>query len=411
MADESSDELLKRRIEALKKWGINLGFALVIALALFGLNWLSVRTGIVVTPPAVMVENTGPTPVVNVTNEVHPSPLFGALAPQPMPVVAADPPPGPQGWVDKPDEVKAIQATLPFPVFATTPAGTTAEDLPKFSYLWDGYRKQYGRPPPAQDQNPIGSCVSFGTSRAMERSLINQVVNGERYEFQPFTEEVIYALSRVNIGRGQLRGQDGSVGAWAAKAATEFGGLPRGTYGAHKLTTYDPTRCRQWGDSGIPADLLAEVKKYPVGSTTLVRTWPEAKKAIAQRYGIAVCSNQGFTSRRDANGVCQPSGNWNHCMVLDGYHTDESGKEWGHIENSWGPNYHTGPVGWGEPNTAGFWTDSATINRMLGQGDSWAFSAVAGFPRKKINWFADARTTQQLLNLSTDREPVYTLAP
>jgi len=72
-------------------------------------------------------------------------------------------------------------------------------------------------------------------------------------------------------------------------------------------------------------------------------------------------------------------------MALDGYFID-NGNEYGHIENSWGSDAHTGPVGWGEPNTGGFWTDADTIDRMLRQDDSWAFSAVDGFPARKINW-------------------------
>jgi len=138
-------------------------------------------------------------------------------------------------------------------------------------------------------------------------------------------------------------------------------------------------------------------RKFPVKDAALIRSWADAKKALASGYGIAVCSNQGFEDRdgrvgtRDANGVCRPYGTWQHCMCLDGYHTADDGREYGHIENSWGPDAHRGPVGWGEPSTAGFWAASPVLDGMIRQGESWAFSGAVGFPRKRLpDWFIRA---------------------
>jgi hypothetical protein len=138
----------------------------------------------------------------------------------------------------------------------------------------------------------------------------------------------------------------------------------------------------------VPAALQTVAKQTPVKTITQVLSWDMAKKSLASGYAISVCSNQGFTMRRDAKGVCYPSGSWPHCMCLDGYYVDEDGKEYGHIENSWGADAMTGPVGWGAPSTAGFWAQSKVVDRMLKAGDSWAFSAVTGFPARKIDWFA-----------------------
>jgi len=51
--------------------------------------------------------------------------------------------------------------------------------------------------------------------------------------------------------------------------------------------------------------------------------------------------------------------------------------------NSWGGLAHSGPSGAGDPSTAGFWADADVVDRMLRQGDSWAFSRVSGFPRRQ----------------------------
>jgi hypothetical protein len=117
--------------------------------------------------------------------------------------------------------------------------------------------------------------------------------------------------------------------------------------------------------------------------------------------------------QRDSNGICEPSRKWIHCMALIDYATI-NGREYGRIENSWGPNAHTGPLGPGNPPSSGFYADSKVINGILGQGDSWAFSAVQGWPARKLNWFIrhDNRAEPlERLALNRQREVLYAMAP
>lgn len=306
----------------------------------------------------------------------------------PVAVIGDAPPPDAgQGWVADPDEVKAVADTLEVKVFGDTPAGQV-QDLPKSVYGWKLYETLFGRPPPMKNQGQVGSCVSFGTNTAVERTLAAEIVarKGTAAEWTRFVEEATYGGSRVEIGGGRIRG-DGSVGAWAAQFVTKYGMVPRKKYDTADLTTYSESLCRQWGDRGVPAEFEDVARKFPVKAFVQVKTWDEAKKACAQGYFVAICSNQGFSMQRDANGVARPQGSWAHCMALDAYHTTDDGKEYGHIVNSWGDRAHTGPVGWGNPNPDGFWAESAVIDRMLRQGDSWAFSGTTGFPRRKLDWF------------------------
>jgi hypothetical protein len=187
------------------------------------------------------------------------------------------------------------------------------------------------------------------------------------------------------VGGGRIRG-DGSIGAWAAEFVKRWGVLARGTYGRFDLSEYSEATCREFGYSGVPDELEPMAKEHPIREITRVDSWSAAKRMLASGYGIAVCSDQGFSMRRDSQGVAVPSGRWAHCMALDGYVVLDSRAEYGHIVNSWGPDAHTGPVGWGDPGTDGFWAESAVINRMLAQGDSWAFSGLQGFPVRKIKW-------------------------
>lgn len=306
------------------------------------------------------------------------------------------------GWDERPQEVERIVQALPFPVFGDTEAGKADDPLPDKVYLWQVFKKLDARGPPTKNQGQVGSCVSFGTNNAITRTMAFEIaVLNKNFEFKDIVEEVTYAGSRVEIGGGRIQG-DGSVGAWAAQFVQKYGVIARGVHGAHDLSAYSESRARSWGKSGVPAELETVAREHPVQTITQVKSWAEAKRAVANGYGIAICSNQGFTMQRDSRGVARASGSWAHCMCLDGYHL-EGGSEFGHIENSWGANAHTGPVGWGEPSTAGFWADSATIDRMLRANDSWAFSAVKGFPARKLDWFVRLQEQQLREQFLADR--------
>ncbi len=318
------------------------------------------------------------------------------------------------GWVHDDDAVKAVQDGLKFKVFADTPAGQAQEALPDAVYLWQSYRKLFNKGPPSKNQLSIGSCVSFGTSTAIERTLATQIVidKGNSSAFRTLSPEVIYGGSRVQIGKGRLGRGDGSVGAWAAEfvKAGQWGVVTQEVNGGVDLTTYTVERCRTYGNSGVPAGLLDIAKKRPVKNVTMVKTWDEAKKSLASGYAIAVCSNVGFNGKRNAQGVKVASGSWGHCMCIDGYQVD-GGKEYGHIENSWGARPDEGPVGWGEPPDSGFWTSSATISRMLAQNDSWAFASVDGFVARKIDWFAMAPLKNEIRFANLRAEVQYATLP
>lgn len=290
------------------------------------------------------------------------------------------------GWQKDEEAVKAVQSTLVFKAFSDTPAGQGLGDLPEQIHLWDAYHKLFARGPPSKNQANIGSCVSFGTNTAVAYTLAVQIVQtgGDKDQFRDIAEEVTYGGSRVQVGKGRIRG-DGSVGAWAAQFVKDWGVVSREKHGQYDLSSYSVPLCRTFGDRGVPIELQAVAREHPIRDITLVKTWDAAKRSLASGYAIAICSDQGFSMKRDENGICRPSGSWAHCMALIGYATI-NGKEYGRIENSWGADAHTGPVGPGNPPPSGFYADASVIARMLGQGDSWAFSAVKGWPSRKLDW-------------------------
>ena len=287
------------------------------------------------------------------------------------------------GWVRDDDAVALLLTQLPEPNWRVTQAGEEIADPPDHVYLWDVARKVTGSLLRPWSQGQVGSCVSFGTARAIEYSMCCEIAAGEPEEFRSLCQEAIYGGSRVEVGGGKLRG-DGSTGSWAAKWVSQWGLIDRDVHGSYDLSEYSVDRCKKWGWAGVPDDLEPLARKHPV-SVTQVTTWEGAMRMLANGYGIAVSSSQGFTMARDHNGICKPSGSWAHCMCLAGY-TTINGEVYGRIDNSWGPSSHTGPVGPGDPGPEGFYASGATIDKMLRQGDSWAFSAVEGFPSRRINW-------------------------
>jgi hypothetical protein len=287
------------------------------------------------------------------------------------------------GWVHDPLEVAEVLTAPDAPgMFTDTPAFKDGPE-PQAVYLWQVYPQVTGAKAPSKNQRDVGSCVSFGTNTAIERTIANAIAAGRPGQWKRVCEEVTYGGSRVEIGGGRLRG-DGSVGAWAAKFVQRYGIVTREVHGQYDLTEYDTRRCREFGSRGVPTELEAVAKQHPVGAAALVRSWPEIKKANSSGYGVAVCSGQGFSMQRDARGVARARGTWMHCMCIDGYHKDTDGREYGHVTNSWGANAHSGPVGWGDPGTDGFWAEARILDRMAREGDTWAFSDTDGFPVKPL---------------------------
>ena len=296
------------------------------------------------------------------------------------------------GWVNDPDAVQAVAAELPIPSFADTEAFQAGEDGPEDVFLWDACRKVTGDLLPPRNQGQVGSCVAFGTASAIEHLQCVQIASGSREEYRDLAQEVIYGGSRVEVGGGRIAG-DGSVGAWAARFVSKYGVVARGKYDSIDLSKYDERRCRQYGDAGVPDPLESVAKKHPVKAVTNVKTWAECRSAVRNGYPVAVCSTQGFRMKRDADGFCPPQGSWAHCMAIVGV---QGGRRPGaFILNSWGGSAHTGPVGAGDPSPAGFWADANVVDRMLRQGDSWAFSGVNGFPARKLDWYAMVRDASQ----------------
>ena len=261
------------------------------------------------------------------------------------------------------------------------------------AFLWQLAAKGFGGQIPTLDQGSVGSCVGNGWAQGINYEIAIQAAlnRGPPIDGKVvIPAEVVYGGSRVNAngGRAPLMG-DGSNGSWAARFVTETGVCSRGVYGPYDVTKYSESACRSLGRSGIQNELLAACKKNTV-SAALVNSADDIKKALLQGYPVPICSDVGFAgqSSRDADGFLKARGSWPHCMLVCGYRKDKNAFC---ILNSWGDNWVSGPLGPGNPPPGSFWCSYETMDRIAKQGDSFAVSAVKGFPRKKLNaddWIA-----------------------
>lgn len=301
-----------------------------------------------------------------------------------------------QGWVDDQHEVEKVMNSLPFPVFAdihpplmdtgkkkVTLLHKIVAEVTKFDPSKVLYRHQ-----------TIGDCVAQGGACVVDCSICvdiflrkdNEIWLGET------CTEILYWGSRVVIGKGRLGNSDGSVGAWLARFVNEWGAITRGVYGKHDLSKYDGNTARLWGSPNfrISKELENEIKEHPIQTVSLVRTYEEARDLIANGYAITVASNIGFNAprggaiKRDADGFLRPYGNWSHQMAFIA--ADDEFKRPGLLcNNSWG-NWVSGPTRHDQP-SGSFWVDADVVNRMLGQGDSWAFSSYIGYKPRELNLY------------------------
>lgn len=260
------------------------------------------------------------------------------------------------GWDDRPEEVDQIVGRMSEPVAALAMGREMLATEHRDVLLWEqGEIALFGRTLPAHRQT-IGDCVSHGWGRAIQDLVFvdfAQAVAAGRLDIETaraqalqIATEPIYALSRVEVGGGRIRG-DGSVGAWASQAAIKYGHLQRKTYGNVDLTEYSGSLAKRWGapGAGLPDQLEPTARQYVVSKSPLVVTDDEASGALYNLYPIPVCSMQGFTERRDQYGFCDPRGTWAHCMEARGICLAKRGANWVLavvIQQSWGQN-PTGP--------------------------------------------------------------------
>ena len=261
-----------------------------------------------------------------------------------------------------------------------------------------------------------GDCVAQGAANAINYLQAVQIAShGQSARFRCAFAPWIYGVSRTaeDIGAGRLRRSAGSVGSWAANAVERYGVLAADVPG---VPEYSGRISDQWGYQGPPAEYFDEAEDFVVETVAQVNSYEDVRDALANGYPVTVASNQGFrmqakVHRGKAFGM--PSGQWAHQMCLiavdDQADCPDGSKGACYCLNSWGSAAHGPPAGDEPP--GGFWISRRVVERMVRQGDSWAYSNFSGFPLRDLDFRIFGATAEQEQDLVEIPAPLPLVAP
>lgn len=286
------------------------------------------------------------------------------------------------GWNETIAKAEAPVIAASMPKFAITDAdGKVLSGEGKSAELWKFAKLVNGGKHIATWRQESGDCVSMGWSNAIAYRQAYQIAKEQRNEilkipFPPYA----YGTSRVLIGKRQLGRGAGSVGAWAAQASLSWGVLP--TDKANELGFhYSGRLADNWGWNGPPKATTEYGSKFRIRTVAQVRSWDDLRDALVHGFPVTIASNVGFNGGsydRDGKRWLRAAGSWPHQMCVIGVEDRPDRLKGAYIINSWGTDAHPRPLN-DEP-LGGFWADAKTIQRIVSQGDSWAYSDFDGFP-------------------------------
>jgi hypothetical protein len=235
----------------------------------------------------------------------------------------------------------------------------------------------------------VHNCVSFGGKNAIEYVQFFPMANGEMIEWTEVFPPYLWGCGRIFVGNNQLGRQDGSIGAWQAKAVMEYGAiakhatLPDGT----AVPAYSGQVAREWGNMpGPDQKWVALGKQHIVKSAAPVNTWEDLVQALVNGYPVTAASNVGFDMKARSDGFMHYSTHWGHQLCFIGVDDDPS-DPYVCILNSWGDafgeikDFKTGET-WPKGTIRARKKDALA---MLAEQDAFAYSAFNGFPAQTID--------------------------
>ncbi len=236
------------------------------------------------------------------------------------------------------------------------------------------------------NQGQVGSCVGYGTTHALEITAAANVAHRQQLReiwLARANPDAIYGL-----GRYEHRGNwDGSNGSWSVEALAKYGSLHRLVYESHDLRNTVPTDGRKWAAQGLPEELLKAAGDHKALACVQIKSVEEAKACLQNAYGIIICGQGSFSSRRDELGFIKLNGNdWAHCMAISSYRGPKSGKEGFLLQNSWGDTWVNGPVYPPDMPHGSGWITASDLLHYIKQGDTYSIAGYEGFKKRDIKW-------------------------
>jgi hypothetical protein len=232
---------------------------------------------------------------------------------------------------------------------------------------------------PYNERQTVGDCVSHGTRNACDISRAVEI------DIKREKEAWIIRGATEAIYGARGHGGEGMSCARAAEFVSRVGGIVlRKNYpGIADFSKYNGRLGAGWGSRGLPDKVIDLGDNHQIKTVSLIRTVEEARDALANGYGLAVCSSYGFNSKRDSKGFARVSGSWAHCMAWIAC-DDTNGEPAFLVQNSWGKWNDGGHPAWGPIPDGSFLIHADIAEGMLKQNGSYAFSDFNGFPPQKL---------------------------
>ncbi len=231
----------------------------------------------------------------------------------------------------------------------------------------------------------MGDCVEVAVTTAIDYLNVTQTLQKKTSWQGKHSIIATYIGGREMAGRSPVG--DGAQTFWILKYLKKYGVLLKKLYGVDDLRHYNKATYSSF-KRGLTDNLRVEAQKHPLLHSEKVRSYNEARDAIAAGYPVILSSSLGVAKvKKDKDGFFKPRGYSLHCMCCIGM--DDKDRPSILIQNSHGANWAPGPKRYGfEPNGSA-WIDANTFNRYISKsGDSWTMSLFKGYKveRRYILW-------------------------
>ncbi len=229
-----------------------------------------------------------------------------------------------------------------------------------------------------------GDCVGKNIKNMAHQDYANDAYFGETDWRGILCDEVIYSL------RGYC-----SDGWWTEKAVSLCGGdpagfLPRAKYDSPDgsdsadLSRYNPSLENRWSRCRAPDWLLRISAENPAMFRATARSLEEVDDALALGWGVGRDGGDGYSSRRNEDGVAEQSGSWSHAISVgaviktEAMLTKYGGKLYG-LYHNWGQWNEGGKV-YEQPDGSWF-VRERYLERLIGSGQVHIVGQIKGYGR------------------------------
>ena len=251
-------------------------------------------------------------------------------------------------------------------------------------------------PGPAQE---VGDCVSHSARNAILGSLVCEVAAGlpdeesRKLERLPEVSEIGerngVLCSETHYWHRRKASHGWFIGAAARVILSKSGAVVRRDYpGEIDLTQYSGSMASRYGAQAPPDSIVEITNDHLFRTATEMQGVEEWRDYLGRGFFLGTDGSEGFSRRRDANGVSERSGSWSHSMACIGYDDrEETHRIYGCglalILNSWGARWISGPRRIRGTDIdipeGSFWAKTSSFRRR-----AVAFSGCNGWVRKAL---------------------------